>query len=77
MTPNFEVMSNAELRAYARQHREDVTALRVLFSRSAPDAPTYNFPNTEEGFAQTQAVILQKIAELDSAHRSMDGSVGN
>jgi hypothetical protein len=72
MTPNFEVMSNAELKAYARQHREDVTALRVLFSRSAPDAPSYNFPGIEEGFAQTRAVILEKISELESERDSVD-----
>ena len=33
MKPNFEQMTDAELRAYAREHRseEDIEALRVLF----------------------------------------------
>lgn len=35
MKPNFEEMTNAELRAYAIEHRsdEDIKALQLLFKR--------------------------------------------
>jgi hypothetical protein len=38
------------------------TALRELLNRRAPNAPKYNFPDTEEGRAQTADVIRRKIA---------------
>jgi hypothetical protein len=63
-TPNFELMTVTELRAYAIAHREDeqALALRELLNRRAPNAPKYNFPDTEEGRAQTADVIRRKIA---------------
>jgi hypothetical protein len=61
MTPNFESMTNAELKAYALQHREDVTPLHVLFSRRRPDAPQYDFPDTDEGRSQLQDLLRQKF----------------
>lgn len=61
MTPNFESMTNAELKTYALNHRDDVTPLRVLFSRRRPDAPQYDFPDTEEGRAQLQDLLRQKF----------------
>jgi hypothetical protein len=56
-TPNFDAMTVAELRAYAIAHREDMEVLRVLLSRRDPNGPKYNFPDTEEGWAQTKAVF--------------------
>jgi hypothetical protein len=60
--PNFEAMTNAELRAYALAHREDLEALRTLASRRNPNAPKYNFPDTEEGWAQTAEIFRRKLA---------------
>ena len=61
MTPNFEVMSKAQLRAYVLEHKDDREALRALMSRRDPHGVKYNFPNTEEGREQTKDVIKRKI----------------
>jgi hypothetical protein len=63
-TPNFELMTVTELRTYAIGHRDDeqALALRELLNRRDPNAPKYNFPDTEEGRAQTADVIRRKIA---------------
>lgn len=64
-TPNFEAMTNAQLKAYARYNPQDLTALRTLFSRRDPNAPKYSFPDTEAGRAQQEEIIRQKILELE------------
>jgi hypothetical protein len=62
MKPNFKTMTVAELRAYAIEHREDLDSLREMLNRRDPDAPKYNFPDTEEGWEQTAEVFRRKIA---------------
>lgn len=66
MKPNFEAMTNAELRAYALAHRgaEDIEALRVLFSRRKPDSQTIIFhpPKTKEE-EQKQFELFKRIVE--------------
>ncbi len=51
MKPNFEQMTDAELRAYAREHRseEDIEALRVLFNRRKhnPEAILFHPPKNK------------------------------
>jgi hypothetical protein len=64
MTPDFEVMAVAELRAYAIMHRDDLTALRTLFSRRDVAASKRNFPNTEEGQAQ-MVQFLEEVAQAE------------
>ncbi|GET35841.1 hypothetical protein MiSe_05870 [Microseira wollei NIES-4236] len=52
MKPNFEKMSNAELRTYILSHRDDDEAIRVLFSRRNPpdsEATWYGPMTTPEG----------------------------
>jgi hypothetical protein len=73
MTPNFEAMTNAELKTYALQHREDAMPLRVLFSRRRPDAPQYDFPDTDEGRAQLRDLLRQKF---EAAERKAIDSQG-
>jgi hypothetical protein len=65
MTPNFESMSTAELRAYAIEHQEDLTALRTLFKRRDSNMSRHHFPDTEEGRIEMIA-FFQKIADLDT-----------
>jgi hypothetical protein len=65
MTPDFESMTNTELKTYALEHRDDLTPLRVLFERRGPNAPKYSFPDTEEGRAQMMEVFRHKIAESE------------
>ncbi|OKH36595.1 hypothetical protein NIES2119_16320 [[Phormidium ambiguum] IAM M-71] len=67
MKPNFEAMTNAELKAYALTHRggdDDLDALRVLFSRRKPDSETIVFypPKTKEE-EQEQFELFNRIVE--------------
>jgi hypothetical protein len=65
MTPNFETMPIAELRDYAIAHREDLTALRTLFSRRDPHVSKHHFPDTEEGRVQMMT-FLEQVAESEN-----------
>jgi hypothetical protein len=62
MKPDFKTMTVAELRAYAIEHPEDLDSLREMLNRRDPNAPKYNFSDTEEGWAQTAEVFRQKFA---------------
>ncbi|MBW4690443.1 MAG: hypothetical protein KME27_01610 [Lyngbya sp. HA4199-MV5] len=61
MTPDFESMNKAELRAYVLANREDLEAVRSLMSRRSPNAVRYDFPDTEEGQAQITEILRRKI----------------
>lgn len=64
MQPNFEKMTNKELRAYALAHREDIEALHVLYSRRTPDSEALWFhpPKTKEE-EQQQFELFKRIIE--------------
>jgi hypothetical protein len=64
MKPNFEEMTNKELREYALAHREDIEPLRILFNRRSPDSEAMLFypPQTQEK-EQQQFELFQKIVE--------------
>ena len=68
MTPNFEEMTNAELRAYALAHREDMEPLRVLYNRRSPDseATWYPAPLTPETIKISESAIKQRIQEIEN-----------
>jgi hypothetical protein len=59
--PDFSQMNGQELRAYALANREDDEAIEAIIARADPNAPTYNFPATEEGFRQMQELLQRKI----------------
>jgi hypothetical protein len=66
MKPNFEEMTNAELKAYALKHRsdEDLEALRVLFNRRKPDSETIIFyPPKNKEEEQEQFELFKRIIE--------------
>jgi hypothetical protein len=66
MKPNFEQMTNAELRAYALEHRgeDDVEALRILFSRRKTNSDTIVFhPPKTEAEEQEQFELFKRIVE--------------
>lgn len=69
MKPNFEAMSNKELRAYALEHRgdEDIDALRVLFSRRSPDSSAILFhqPKTKEEEKQQFELFKQMVDKIE------------
>lgn len=38
---NFEKMNTPDLRAYVLENRDDLEAMRILFSRRTPDSKSY------------------------------------
>jgi macrodomain Ter protein organizer (MatP/YcbG family) len=63
MKPNYSQMSNADLIAYIKEHRNDEEAIQELFvTRRSPDesATWYSAPFSPEGIQQTQELIRQK-----------------
>jgi hypothetical protein len=65
MQPNFETMTNAELKAYALAHRDEIEPLREIYRRRTPDAEAvwYRLPGTkeeEEQFQQFQQMLSEK-----------------
>ncbi|MBO3462318.1 hypothetical protein G7B40_003385 [Aetokthonos hydrillicola Thurmond2011] len=66
MKPNFEEMTNDELKAYALQHRsdEDIEALRLLFSRRKANSQTTVFapPKTPQE-EQEQFELFKRLIE--------------
>jgi hypothetical protein len=67
MQPDFEKMTNKELRDYALNHREEVEALRVLFSRRTPDSESILFhpPATKEEQQQQFELFKQMVQERE------------
>ena len=64
MKPNYQQMTDAELRTYIKEHRTDEEAIQELFvHRRSPDesATWYSVPFSPEGIEQTQEQIRQKI----------------
>ncbi len=73
MQPNFEKMTNAELRAYAVAHREDVEPLRVLYRRRTPDSEAIWFhPPKDKEEEQQQFDIFKRMVEQIEVRRSGD-----
>ena len=68
MQPNFEAMTNKELRAYALAHRETIEPLRVLYDRRRPDAEAVWFhpPQTSEEEQQQFELFKQKVTEIEA-----------
>jgi hypothetical protein len=64
MTPNYGEMTNAQLRAYILQHREDLAAMEAFFARRSPDdeATWFQPPQTTEEWRQ-QMESLRPILE--------------
>ncbi len=64
MKPNYQQMTNAELRTYIKEHRTDEEAIQELFVyRRSPDesATWYSVPFSPEGIEETEELIRQKI----------------
>lgn len=78
MKPNFEAMTNTELKAYALVNRggdDDLEALRVLFSRRKPDSETIVFhpPKTKEE-EQEQLELFKRIINEKTRKKDSDSS---
>jgi hypothetical protein len=68
MKPNFETMTDAELRDYALRHRndEDLEALRVLFNRrNSSSSRKFHLPKNQAEEREQFEVFKQIIAEKE------------
>lgn len=80
MQPKFEEMTNAQLRAYALAHRDEIEPLQVLFSRRTPDSEaTWYGPLVtpdgmpiEENIRISEAAIRQRIALIEEKRRERE-----
>ncbi len=61
MKPNFAEMTSEDLRAYVLAHRNDIEAIRALFSRRSKNAKTYGIPRTPEEWQEQEEAIRQRI----------------
>jgi hypothetical protein len=76
MKPNFEEMSRDELRAYVLEHRDDMEAIRLLFTpqsgvevkRYPPVVDGNGYP-IEENIRIMEEAIRQRIEEEDRKKR--------
>jgi predicted O-methyltransferase YrrM len=65
MTPDFNVMTKSELRAYVLEHREDAEAFEALADRiyANPNPQWYQPEDTAQIVTLIQASKQRKIAE--------------
>jgi hypothetical protein len=64
MKPNYDEMTQTELRAYILGHRDDLDAIEAFFARRSPDSEATLFPppQTEQEWQQ-QLEIIRPILE--------------
>jgi hypothetical protein len=57
--PNYDEMTNAELRTYILQHRDDLDAMEAFFARRSPDdeATWFHPPKTPEEWQQQMEAV--------------------
>jgi hypothetical protein len=70
MKPDFEKMTNKELREYALAHRDDIEPLRILFGRRSPDSEAILFhpPQTKEEEEQQFELFKQMVEQREKKH---------
>ncbi|MDZ7965810.1 MAG: hypothetical protein RM368_12670 [Nostoc sp. DedSLP03] len=80
MKPNFEAMTNKELKAYIVAHRDDDEAIRVLFSRRNPpdsEATWYGPMVAEDGTPIEENIRIAEEAirqRIEQANQSKQDS---
>ena len=69
MQPNFEAMTNAELRTYALTHRDEIEPLRELYRRRTPDSEAvwFKLPQTKDEEQQQFEQFKQILSERESS----------
>lgn len=63
MKSNYDTMSNAELRNYCLEHRDDISALEAFFARRSPDSEAvwFSAPKTLEEWKQQEEIVRVEI----------------
>lgn len=64
--PDFEKMTRRELKAYVIKNRTDEEAIQFLMETAKPTGQTYPCPKTPEEMAQQQAILMDKIEQLEN-----------
>lgn len=66
MKPNYDTMTNTELRSYILEHRDDLDAIEAFFARRSPDSEAVWFtpPQTAAEWKQ-QTEDLRPILDRD------------
>ncbi|MDJ0580532.1 hypothetical protein [Crocosphaera sp.] len=79
MKPDFSKMSKQELKAYVLTHRDDMEAIRQLFSRRQSDGKNKPYPPLvkdgipiEENINIMKKAIQERIEKINKSHKSDD-----
>jgi hypothetical protein len=73
MKPNFSELTNAELRSYVLQHRDDLDALEALFNRRRADVepivfhPPQSQQEEQQQFEQFKRLVNEKAENQDNS----------
>lgn len=63
MRPDFQTMSKADLKAYVLEHRNDLEAIRYLFSRRTPGQEGRRYPPlSKDGVPIEENIRIMKDA---------------
>lgn len=67
MQPNFEAMTNTELKTYALTHRNEIEPLRELYCRRTPDSEAvwFKLPETKDEELQQFEQFKQMLSERE------------
>ncbi len=64
MKPNYNEMTQTELRTYILEHRDDLEAIEAFFARRSPDSEATLFPAPQsEQEWQQQLEMIRPILE--------------
>lgn len=63
MQPNFESMTDRELKNYALDHREDDAVFAELIKRVETSDKSHPYPETEEDLAAMEQALFQSISK--------------
>jgi hypothetical protein len=65
MKPNYDEMTQAELRVYILEHRDDLDAIEAFFARRSPDSEATLFPppKTEQEWQQQLEIIRPMLEQ--------------
>jgi hypothetical protein len=69
MKPDYNEMTNTQLRAYILQHRDDLDAMEAFFARRSPDseATWFHPPKTVEEWQQQMEMLRPILERKDQA----------
>ncbi|MGC1310088.1 MAG: hypothetical protein WA885_22905 [Phormidesmis sp.] len=64
--PDFEKMTRKDLKAYVVRNLEDEEAIQFLIKTAKSSGPGYPYPKTEAEMKEQQAMLMEKIKQLNN-----------